>query len=1074
MTRVLKGLVALVGLAAIVAGVPLFLITIGGNPLPDRWPGVGELGDILTSQDTGQVFLGFLLWVAWIAWAYFTVSMLVELAAQLTRRSWRLPVFGGGQRITAGLVTAVIALFVAPTFATAASAAVDHSPASPPTTITSTHPGSTQTSAAQHSEPAASQPPAASHAAPAAAPVKHSAPAQPTTKPYTVKADDTLWGIAEREYGDGLKYRSIAAANPHITDIHDIEPGQVIQLPIAPTAKPAAPAGDYTVKKGDTLSEIAEDQLGNAQAWPAIAKANQGQQQPDGGHLTDPDLIQPGWHLTLPAANAKPAEQEPKQQVQPSEPKKVEQGKKVTPPASQKPVKPATPTQQPTARPTAEPTATAQPTQTEVTPEATATPSAQQSQPPATVTPQATDRGESPPQVIQPTLVSAETEPQVVQAGFPIRTAGGAGVLLAAGLVALLTARKTLQLLHRRPGQAIPAPPAETRTTEAQLRTVAEPLTADRLNLVLRALASALDDADRSLPQLVSVHMSDSSIELRLRAPDHNPPAPFSAGLGAGSWVISIDDVDQLLQSTEVLETMPAPWPTLVTIGHDRQSAHVLVDLEQTAALAITTPNPDVARAVLAAISVELATSTWADDLRVTIVGDLEDLANALGAGRIRYIDGATNLLAALQRRADRHRDHLVEAGHASLGDARLDPDSADALTPEVVLIATDLTDDERARLTELVTSLPRVAVAAVTATGDPLTEWNLRITDPKQATLDPIGLELQPQMLGGPEYDSVIKLLRAAARTDTEPADWWDHDLDEATAADQPEPSAAVVSISPSPIVAADKTADQERQDAEVTHLHAPLDVPQFPPTGPWLQMLGPVEIHGATGTIEQKRSEVCRRLAVFLALHPNGTPGTVIDDTLVITSSYRLSVLSRLRSWLGEAPDGDEYLPAAVGKKYRLHPDFRSDWDHFNELTKSGINASPTRNLVEALKLVKGRPMSSGTPQLYSWASYHSDQISAKIRDTALLVAERSLEAHDVSQARWAITTAYQAGLQHDEFLARAELRVERAAGNTDGIRAVVDRLNQTVRDLDIDLDPETLELMTEIEQARRRNHA
>jgi LysM repeat protein len=1074
MTRVLKGLVALIGLAAMVAGVPMFLITVGGNPLPDRWPGLGELGDLLTSQDTGQLFLGFLLWVAWIAWAYFTVAMLVELAAQLSRRQWKLPVLGGGQRATAGLVTAVVALFVAPTFATVASAAVDHSPAPPSTTIISTQPGRTQTSGLQHSEPAASQPLAATQAAPAAAPVRHSAPAHATTKPYTVKADDTLWGIAEREYGDGLKYRTIAAANPHITDINDLAPGQIIQLPTAPTAKPTTPAGDYTVKKGDTLSEIAEDKLGNAHAWPAIAKANQGQPQPDGGHLTDPDLIKPGWHLTMPAAQtAKATEHEPTK-VKPTEPKKVEQGKQVTPPASEKPVKPSTPTSQPTARPTEQPTSTAQPTQPTQTESApAATPSAEQTQQPATVTPEATDPAASTPQVIQPTLVSAETEPQIAQAGFPIRTAGGAGVLLAAGLVGLLTARKTLQLLHRRPGQAIPAPPAETHTTEAQLRTVAEPLTADRLNLTLRALASALDDADRSLPQLVSVHMSDSAIELRLRTPDHNPPAPFRPGLGAGSWIISVDDVDQLLQSTEVLETMPAPWPTLVTIGHDKYSAHVLVDLEQTAALAITTPTPAVARAVLAAISVELATSTWADDLRVTVVGDLEDLANALGAGRIRYIDGATNLLAALERRADRNRNHLAEAGHTSLSDARLDPDSADALTPEVVLIATDLTDDERIRLTELVTSLPRVAVAAVTATGDPLTEWNLHISSPNQATLEPIGLELQPQMLDGHAYDSVIKLLRAAARTDTEPADWWDHDLEEVAEPTPPEPTAAVVSIAPTPIAPAVE-ASQARRDAEITHLHAPLDVPQFPPSGPWLQVLGPVEIHGATGNIEQKRSEVCRRLAVFLALHPNGTPGTVIDDTLVITSSYRLSVLSRLRSWLGEAPDGDDYLPAAVGKKYRLHADFRSDWDHFNELIKAGINASPTRNLVEALKLVKGRPMSSGTPQLYSWASYHSDQISAKIRDTALLVAERSLEAHDINQARWAITTAYQAGLQHDEYLARAELRVERAAGNTDGIRAVVDRLNQTVRDLEIDLDPETLELMTEIEQARRRNHA
>jgi hypothetical protein len=708
--------------------------------------------------------------------------------------------------------------------------------------------------------------------------------------------------------------------------------------------------------------------------------------------------------------------------------------------------------------------------------------------------------------VVQPSPISGDAAaPELVQASaFPIRTAGGAGALLAAGLIGLLTSRKVLQLLRRRPGQAIPAPPAETHTTEAQLRTVAEPFTADRLNVTLRALADSLHRAGRSLPQLTTVHLSDTMVEIRLRTPDADAPPPFRPGIGAGSWFLSIHEADELLRNTEIVDSTPAPWPTLVTLGHDRRNAHVLVDLEQAASLAITTPDPTTARAVLAALTVELATSTWADDLRVTVVGELEELATSLSAGRIRYVDSPAELLSALQRRADRTREHLNDSGLTSLSAARLDPDAADALTPEVVLIATDLTDDERGRLADLVTALPRVAVAAVTATGNPLSEWNLRLPDPNQAVLDPIGLPLRPQLLGGSEYDSVLKLLRAAARTDTEPADWWDHDLDQqpaAQAAWAPEPSSALLS-EPAPsqpaaegsaevvrakwtpvpseggdvpdASAVEPTAAPSGPPAEVTHIHAHLDVPPFPPSGPWLQLLGPVEIHNAAGTVEQKRSEVCRRLAVFLALHPNGTPGTTIDDTLVIASSTRLSVLSRLRAWLGETPDGEDYLPAAVGKKYRLHPDFRTDWDHFNALTKAGLNGTPTRNLVEALRLVKGRPMSSGTPQLYSWASYHADQISAKIRDAALLVAERSIADSDIDQARWAVTTAHQAGLQHDEFLARAELRVERAAGNLDGIHAVVDRLNRTVRDLDIDLDPETLELMTEIEEFQRRTRA
>lgn len=58
---------------------------------------------------------------------------------------------------------------------------------------------------------------------------------------------------------------------------------------------PAAPAGKtYTVKSGDTLSAIAKDQLGSANAYMKIFEANRDQ-------LSDPDKIKPGQVLKIPA-----------------------------------------------------------------------------------------------------------------------------------------------------------------------------------------------------------------------------------------------------------------------------------------------------------------------------------------------------------------------------------------------------------------------------------------------------------------------------------------------------------------------------------------------------------------------------------------------------------------------------------------------------------------------------------------------------------------------------------------------------------------------------------------------------
>jgi nucleoid-associated protein YgaU len=59
---------------------------------------------------------------------------------------------------------------------------------------------------------------------------------------------------------------------------------------------PKAPkTGTYTVKSGDTLSKIAKEHLGDANAYMKIFEANKDQ-------LTDPDKIKPGQVLKIPAA----------------------------------------------------------------------------------------------------------------------------------------------------------------------------------------------------------------------------------------------------------------------------------------------------------------------------------------------------------------------------------------------------------------------------------------------------------------------------------------------------------------------------------------------------------------------------------------------------------------------------------------------------------------------------------------------------------------------------------------------------------------------------------------------------
>jgi nucleoid-associated protein YgaU len=59
-------------------------------------------------------------------------------------------------------------------------------------------------------------------------------------------------------------------------------------------ARPGGEVRTYTVKAGDSLSKIAKEVLGDANAYPKIFDANRDQ-------LNDPDKIQPGQVLKIPA-----------------------------------------------------------------------------------------------------------------------------------------------------------------------------------------------------------------------------------------------------------------------------------------------------------------------------------------------------------------------------------------------------------------------------------------------------------------------------------------------------------------------------------------------------------------------------------------------------------------------------------------------------------------------------------------------------------------------------------------------------------------------------------------------------
>jgi len=132
---------------------------------------------------------------------------------------------------------------------------------------------------------------------------------------YTVKAGDTLYGIAQRELGSPSKANIKAIASLNGMDVDDdLQVGKVLKMPAkadgtavsptnaTPSPTPGADAGTgdntYTIESGDTLQAISKKKYGTSGHWKAILAANAG---------LDPSDLKVGQKITLPDLPSKAA-----------------------------------------------------------------------------------------------------------------------------------------------------------------------------------------------------------------------------------------------------------------------------------------------------------------------------------------------------------------------------------------------------------------------------------------------------------------------------------------------------------------------------------------------------------------------------------------------------------------------------------------------------------------------------------------------------------------------------------------------------------------------------------------------
>jgi hypothetical protein len=216
-----SGALALVGLLAVVVGVPAALLLALGNPLPTTAPS----REWLTAQITATTVLRVLACALWLAWAHFAVCVVAEWRAALRGRAVAdVPLGGGSQLLARRLVAAALLLAGAAALVPSAGTGA---PAAPPPAISRI----VAQDATAHVLPVDTPAPAV---AAVAGPEKVYVVLPPAGRRY-----DSLWDIAERTLGDPFRYREVFELNRDrvqddgrkLVDADLIHPGWVLRMP---------------------------------------------------------------------------------------------------------------------------------------------------------------------------------------------------------------------------------------------------------------------------------------------------------------------------------------------------------------------------------------------------------------------------------------------------------------------------------------------------------------------------------------------------------------------------------------------------------------------------------------------------------------------------------------------------------------------------------------------------------------------------------------------------------------------------------------------------------------------------
>ncbi len=217
-------------------------------------------------------------------------------------------------------------------------------------------------------------------------------------------------------------------------------------------------------------------------------------------------------------------------------------------------------------------------------------------------------------------------------------------------------------------------------------------------------------------------------------------------------------------------------------------------------------------------------------------------------------------------------------------------------------------------------------------------------------------------------------------------------------------------------------------------------------------VRVLGPVELVGGGQPLASRRA---LDLVAFLAFHPEGADRDQLKAQLwpldhPPSDSTLANTVSRARKALGVDSNNKPYFPRASSNGiYRLQAGIETDVDRFTALVcaaRSEPGEQGRRHLQAALDLVRGTPFTGGGGDMYRWADFGlRTEIECLVDAAAHELASRCIDAGDSpGAARAAMISLRLVGLCEQCY----RWRLLAAADNPTEIRKIMGELDNLLK--------------------------